>query len=105
MRAGRLDRRVVFQRATYSTDDAGVSVATWAEIGSLRCEIMERTVGETAMGANAVTTADVTIRTRFFPGLTVADRAVIAGEHFNITSIAEIGRRRGLEVGLKGFSE
>ena len=46
----------------------------------------------------AVTDTVVKLQTYYYDGLTLEDRATYEGGTYTIKSIAEIGRRRGLEI-------
>ncbi len=98
MRAGKLDRVITVQRATVTVNDAGTPQETWATLATLRAELLESVMDETVHGAGENTERAISFRTRFFPGVTVADRISFEGQPFNLKHVKEIGRRRGLEL-------
>lgn len=95
MRAGKLDREITIERATTAVGDAGTITETWAAFATLRAELVDTGADE---ADPAITKATVLFRTRFVSGVTVADRISFDGRQFNIKHVAEIGRRRGLEL-------
>ncbi|SCM70028.1 putative Phage head-tail adaptor [uncultured Pleomorphomonas sp.] len=97
MRAGNLDRLVTIERFTNTVDDFGTPVATWAEVATLRAQIVSASTEEFIRnGAEAETV--IVFRTRYLAGVTTADRIGYQGAAFNIKETTEIGRRKGLEL-------
>lgn len=98
-KAGKLDRSITITRSTgTSIDINGVPVETWSPLVTLRAELVEASIAERMRSHGASTEASVTFRTRFYPGVTVADRVSYGGAVYNIKAVQEIGRRRGLEL-------
>lgn len=96
MRAGTLDRVIVLQRAT---EGAGMAAPrTWATLGELRAELVNLAAVASGAPFGYVETTGIMFRTHYVPGLTTADRIVFDGDFYKITSVAEIGRRVGLEI-------
>lgn len=98
MRAGRLDREITLQRFTAAVEDAGTPILTWADIATMRAQIVQQSTDEFIRGAGAVDETVIVFRLRWFDGITPADRVLFEGRHFNIKEVREIGRRRGLEL-------
>lgn len=99
MRAGKLDRTITIQEFTNTVDDLGTPVMAWTDKATLRAQIMQISTGEYVRAYGAIDEAVVIFRTRFFEGVTNADRVKYAtGEVFNIKEVKEIGRRKGLEL-------
>jgi SPP1 family predicted phage head-tail adaptor len=98
MRAGKLDREIAIERATETIDSYGVPVSTWGTLASMRAEIIDAADDEAMRASGASSEATVTFRTRYLPGVTLADRVAYDGHPFNIVQLKEIGRRRGLEI-------
>lgn len=101
MRAGKLDRAIIFERVATEIDEAGTPVETWSRLAIRRAEIIRDGATETVEGSGAVSSTVVKFRTRYTPGLTLADRIGFDGRVFDITEIVEIGRRRSLEISAK----
>ncbi len=97
MRAGSFDRIIVVQRATETVSAAGTVTQAWATLGELRAELVTIATVESGTAFGEIETAGLVFRTRWFD-LTTADRILFDGEFYNVRSIAEIGRRRGLEL-------
>ncbi len=86
------------QRVTVAPNAAGTPVETWADLVSLRAEIVERQLEEHVADDGATDATEITFRTRYVDGLRLADRITFAGATYNIRGITETGRRRGLEI-------
>lgn len=98
MRAGSLDRKITIERAAEGLDAYGVPQTVWTAITELRAHILRGATEEAMRPHGASTETVTTFRTRYFPGITLADRVVYAGHAHDITEVREIGRRRGLEL-------
>jgi len=101
MRAGKLDRTVVVQRGTETVSAAGTVSKTWTTLGELRAELINLAAAEGDETFGDAERTSVTLRTRFYAGITTADRILLNGDFFDIIGIAEIGRRRGLEIRIE----
>ncbi len=98
MKAGKLDRTITIQRATTTLSAAGTPSETWTSLIDLRAEIVDADATEQTRDHGASTETAITFLTRFVDGITVADRLVYESRSFDIKAVAEIGRRRGLEI-------
>lgn len=98
MRAGSLDREITIERVTTTLDDAGTPQETWATLASLRADLLDDVADERQSEQGASSRRLVTFQTRFFAGVTVADRITFEGQPLNLLQVKEIGRRRGLEL-------
>lgn len=98
MKAGKLDRTIVLQRAVEAVSAAGTVTKSWSTLGELRAELVNLASVEAGAVFGETETSTVVLRTRYLSGLTTVDRVVFGGEFYNIKGIVEIGRRRGLEL-------
>lgn len=98
MRAGKLDREIILERASQMIDALGVPASTWALLATMRAEIVEAAADEAMRDSGASSETSITFRTRYFGGLTLADRLTFDGHAFNIREVKELGRARGLEI-------
>lgn len=98
MRAGKLDRTIIIQRATQSVGTAGAVGKTWATLAELRAELVNLVAVAAGAPFGEVETTGIMFRTRYVAGITTADRVALGGEFYKIASVTEIGRRRGLEL-------
>ncbi len=101
MRAGKLDRELLIERVTTTIGEAGTPLEAWSTLTMLRGEIIEDKTSEEQREQGSSTERLITFRTRFYPGLTVADRLTFEAQTFNLTGVKEIGRRRELELQAK----
>jgi SPP1 family predicted phage head-tail adaptor len=101
MKAGSLDRRIQFLRATM-TDDGLTSTETWADHG-LPVYAAKADVSDGERWRAGEVSAHITTRFRvrwssFTSDLTPKDRLVCEGRTYDIIGIKEIGRREALEI-------
>ena len=98
MQAGKLLQRIELQRMTETVQPSGAVVQTWATYATGRAELRQAGVSEflTTYGEGAGDTAVFVIR--WLPGVSLSDRIMHGGKVWNIVALAEIGRRRGLEL-------
>lgn len=97
MQSGKLNRTVTFERLTETVSETGAVSATWAPLATVRAQVTDATLEEIEGGNGERPKARLTVVVRYLPGLTLADRLTYGGRAFNILSMAEIGRKRGLE--------
>jgi len=101
MTAGKLDRRISFERFALVDDDFQ-SVETWAAHGSSVAASKDDVSDGERMRAGEVSsqlTSRFQIRSSTFSrGLTPKDRIKYRGETFEIFGIKEIGRNNRLEI-------
>ncbi|MDW4548838.1 head-tail adaptor protein [Defluviimonas sp. D31] len=98
MRAGTLDRFISIERLTENVAASGAVSTTWTEIAAVRAELVQQSETEALTGFGEGETTSVIFRIRYLPGMTLADRVIYAGSAYGLQEIAEIGRRRGLEL-------
>lgn len=98
MMAGRLTEEIRVERFTSTVNDAGTPVQTWARLCTLRAEKVEQSTTEYIRNHGASDEEAVIFRTRFFDGITNADRVLWRGDVFNIKQVTPIGRRKGAEL-------
>lgn len=99
MQAGKLDRLVSLQHRTLTRNASGENVTTYAAFDSVWAGKRDLRGREyfSAQQTNAELQATWTIRWR--DDVTVTDRLVDdSGATFDITHVAEIGRRKGLDL-------
>lgn len=98
MTAGKLNRVIFIDRETTALNAAGYPVVTWSLIGTVRAEVVEHVTDEAGTGYGEAQTDGITFRTRYFSGLTTADRIRFLGRTYNVIGLAELGIRAGLEI-------
>jgi SPP1 family predicted phage head-tail adaptor len=105
--AGRLDRRITLQGFYESQDATGEPIKTWRDLpqtptvwAQVTPVALTRSSGgqEFQAADQLVAVADTRFRVRYRRDLSVEHRIVYDGEHYEIASISEIGRREGLEI-------
>ena len=97
MRSGKLDQVITVQRFTNTVDEYGTPVATWADLVTVRAQIIQQSTTEFIQGGARDDTAMI-FRTRWIEDVTTADRVVFDGDRFNIKELKPLGRAKGLDI-------
>ena len=109
MRSGRLDRRVVIQRLTVTTNEVGEQVDTWSELATVWSERSPRGVVQKFNANQVYAEVDTVFRTRWYPWATTLDpmehRLVYRSRVYDIHGTEEIGRREGVMILTKARSD
>lgn len=98
MRAGKLNRVIFIDRLTETLNENRTPVPAWTNIATLRAEVLQHSVDEAEVDNGDRDTDSITFRTRFFTGLTTADRIRFMGRIYNVKGWTETGIRGGLEI-------
>ena len=107
MQAGHLDQLITIQQNTPTRDpNFNSEQANWVTfVANLRANCADLTGAEAVRQGLRVMDRPVKVMTRFVPGVTTAMRVLESdGRIFNIVSVAEIPRRRGLELLCQEYS-
>ncbi len=102
MQAGKLSRKIKIQRATETVTPSGHAVKTWADLHSIRAEVVQQSASEFLTGYGEAEDGTIIFRVRYRPGIVTSDRVLYDGRPYDLKEIKEIGRRRALE--LRGVS-
>ena len=98
MRAGSLNRLITIERHTETVTASGAVSLTWTPIATVRAELVRQSATEFLSGFGEGESVTVIFRVRYLRGVTTADRIVFEGTAYDLQEVAEIGRRRGLEL-------
>ena len=98
MRAGKLDRAITIERVSRDIGKAGEPIESWCRHAIRRAEVVVDAANDNSVDAGAVTRARLRLRIRWMPDLTFDDRIGFDGKVYEIASIAEIGRRKAIEI-------
>lgn len=97
--AGELDRRIVIQSNTPSTNSIGESVESWGTFATLWAKFKPRAGNETLVaGTEVAAQADAVFWIRYRSDITPQMRVTLDGGTWDIVSVQEIGRRVGTEI-------
>jgi SPP1 family predicted phage head-tail adaptor len=100
MRSGKLDKTITIQRMGEPTYDdfGGVQDADYQDVATVRAELIQRSTTEfiQAQGANDKEIA--VFKIRYLEGVSNTDIILFEDKSFNIREVAEIGRKRFLEL-------
>lgn len=97
MRAGNLNERVTFQRATSGDDGYGNVITGWTNLLTVWADVRETPGKERVDAGRVEASATATVRIRASTdsrGLTAADRMVARGWTWNIRTIVPVGNDR-----------
>ena len=98
MQSGKLQHRIDLQRLTQTLGPGRVPVQTWVTYASGKADLRQAGVSEFLTTYGEGVTNNAVFLLRWLPGVSVADRVLHGGKVWNIVAIAEIGRRKGLEL-------
>jgi SPP1 family predicted phage head-tail adaptor len=103
--AGKLDRQIAIKIATIGADDFGAPTETLADVATVWAEKRDLR-GREFYQANADNAEIETVfRIRWRADVSPLNRIAYAGRDYDIVSVAEIGRRDGLEIMAKARAE
>lgn len=111
MQAGKLDKRVTFQRATQAVDEVGQSRDTWADLFTTWCELLPPMGGFEAVQAGETTAQQsVRLRIRKRTGLRPTDRLIFPADdpdalYYNITAFDTPDRGESMTVNARARSD
>ncbi|MDE4096668.1 phage head closure protein [Phaeobacter gallaeciensis] len=98
IKAGKLDRQITITRETETVAASGAVSKAWALVATVRAELVQRSADEYLTGFGETDAGGAVFRIRYLAGITTADRVTCGGETYDIDEIAELGRKRGLEL-------
>jgi SPP1 family predicted phage head-tail adaptor len=100
VRAGNLRHTLAIERGTNTVNAAGTPQTTWAELATLQAERIECSTEEHARRFGTSTETSYVFKTRYFGGVSIADRIVYQGASFDIKRLAFDDRRRWTEFSI-----
>ncbi len=109
MRLGQLDRRMLIEQKSVTRDPAyGSEVVTWVELATVWCspyDVLNKLSEEVSQGIR-VQTRPCRVLIRYRNDLTTDMRVTLVDRSrvMQITSVAEIGRREGIELLCEAYS-
>ena len=104
LQAGKMDRDIVIEAVTRTFDAAGAPVETWSTVLSCRAELVQSTAKEFIRDFGSDHVSSTIFRIRWTDQITLENRVTYNGTHYDIIELAELGRRRGLEIRCKAHS-
>lgn len=93
-----MDRFITIEAATTTFSDAGAPVETWSTFAPLRAELVTNKTADDERASGSTTDVHLTFRTWWVNGITLDHRLTYAGQAYEIRDLAEIRRRRGLDI-------
>ena len=99
MEVGKLDRLITLETNTTTRSKSGQAVSTWGNPQDVWANVRYQTPREAFQGDQnkALQTAVFTIRYRTEVSA-AKSRVIHDGQTYNITGVAEVGRRQGLQL-------
>lgn len=98
IKAGKLDRQITIERQAETVAASGSVSKTWAALATVRAELVQLAAEEYLAGFGEADTGGAVFRIRYLAGITTADRVTFDATTYDIEEIAELGRKRGLEL-------
>lgn len=98
MQAGPMDRRVVLQTASASTDSYGQGVQSYTDLATVWANVRYLTGRELLLAQQTTPNAQVKFQIRYRSDIDETSRIVHDGATYDIQHIAVIGRNVGLEI-------
>jgi SPP1 family predicted phage head-tail adaptor len=98
MDARRLDRRITIRERVGTPDGAGGETVTWTARATVYADRRDVSAREQMLSQQMVATGSVVFRIRYRSDVVLTDSILCDGISYDIQSIAEIGRREGLEI-------
>jgi head-tail adaptor len=100
MQAGKMDRRLRIERATYVEGGLQTELA-WSTLVTVWAEKLEISDGERSRQSGQEAAATTRFRIRWSAAVAVLnpkDRVVCEGRTYDVVGVKELGRREGLEI-------
>jgi SPP1 family predicted phage head-tail adaptor len=106
MRAGLMDKRITIQTATRTLDAVyGSEVLSWSTFATVWADVNEVNSVERVRNEIRTLTRVTLIQIRYLPELTENMRVLMAdGRILQITSLAEVGRKKGWRMNCENYS-
>ncbi len=101
MAAGLLDRRIVIEQNTPTTDAFGAEVESWSTLDTVWAQIMQPKGREVFEANQVVAEVDVVFRIRWRSDVTAKMRVSYGGETYDIAAAIEVRRQRYLDLAAK----
>lgn len=97
MNIGRLDRQLTLQQLTpaVQNDFGAPDPGTWVDVATVPARVEYKPGTEQAQAQQLTATQRVLFTIRYRAGITADWQLVYEGRTYQITDVAEIGRRRG----------
>lgn len=98
MDPGKLDRTIVIQRRTATPNDYNEEIYSWATLVTIKAAVLPALGWERFRSGREMSADTARFIVRYYSGITVKDRISYNSKTWDITGIAEMGRRRFLEL-------
>lgn len=98
IKAGKLDRQITIEREAETVAASGAVSKAWAPVATVRAELMQRSADEFLTGFGEADAGTAVFRIRYLAGIITTDRVTCDGVVYDIDEIAELGRKRALEL-------
>lgn len=100
MNFSKLDRLITIERATETVDQNGRVALSWVTLVQTYAQVKIGTGQERAQRGQLQSQQNTIFTIRYYStsAITTAERISYGGKHYNIISVAEIGRKAGLEL-------
>ena len=83
---------------TFTTDDYGEQVETWADVGEVWAQKKDLRGGERFAAAQTVGQVDTVFMIRYIDGAGSLNQLIHDDRTYDIKAVLEVGRRKGMEL-------
>ena len=105
MRAGQLDREITIQERVVSSNSVGEDIYDWVDLArGVRAQVIQQSAREIFRAGAIQTVVDTLFVMRYRPSVTPSNRILYEGRAYNLYSVRELGRKRGLEIAAKAVN-
>lgn len=105
MKAGRRDRRIRIEEPVITKDAVGADMVSWRRVCNMWVEFLPQSGREFIAAQQKLGESIVRLRGPYDGRITSRHRVVLDGRNLDITHIAEIGRRAGMEMVCRHIDE
>jgi SPP1 family predicted phage head-tail adaptor len=98
MEAGKLDRRITIQTYLNTKNEFGEVEQAWTDVATVWAAVNETGGSEKEEAKQVQATDNTVFAIRFRWDVAEKDRIIYRNKPYNILSIKEIGRQKGLEI-------
>lgn len=98
MYSGKLDRRIVIEQTTPSTDSYGEPTDSWSTYTTVWASVRQIKASERFNSDKVLSVRTAVFKIRYNSGITEKMRINYDGRYWDILGIAEIGRQEGTEI-------
>lgn len=98
MDPGQLDRRVTLRRRTVTPNALNEAVETFSDLAVVWAQVLALSRRDQFVGEQNLNLSTLRFNIRYRSDFTTVDRVVYRGKEYDVTDVAEVGRKDGLSI-------